>query len=119
MAQTFSIPATLEGVSRKKDRSVSIRFSSLMEVNNDDFATIDKLFQSSGHLVFSEREVTSKDIPTDKIDSDLKSPSERLRAVLYALHMQKTDDPSTFRQFYESSMEKFINRVKDELDNKE
>lgn len=114
-ASKITIPATLEGVTRRKDKSVSLRFSSLFEVSNEDFTELDKLFQTSGYLLFSEQKLTETDVPKEEIDGDLKSPSQRLRSVLYVYHMEHNGDPAKFRAFYESYMEKEIQRIKDNI----
>lgn len=117
MARTIQIPATLDSCNRKKDRSVSFKFTSLREVSTEDYMIMDSFFQNSGHLMFRENAFTEEDIPnTDVTNSDLKSSSQRLRSVLYAYHMQKDGDPAKFRSFYESTMEKYINKVKESLE---
>ena len=117
MSKVFTIPVTLEGANRTKDRSISLRFNSLFEVNNDDFAHLDTMYQSMGYLLFSERELNEKDIPDEDIkDTDLKTPSQRLRNILYVYHMEKDGEPAKFRQFYEITMEKYIDKIKQQLD---
>lgn len=46
-----------------------------------------------------------------------KTPSQRLRAVLYVLWERKGSN-GEFEVFYVASMEKFINRIKQELEDK-
>lgn len=117
MTEVITLPATLEGVTRKKDKSISIRFNSLFEVNNEDFAELDKLFQTGGYLLFAEKQLYKNDIPDEDInDSDLKSPSQRLRNILYVYHMEKDGDPAKFRAFYEQTMEKYITKIKESID---
>jgi hypothetical protein len=45
-----------------------------------------------------------------------KSPSQRLRDVLYVL-WEHRGSKGDFEQFYIASIEKVINRIKEELDN--
>lgn len=60
------------------------------------------------------------DYPTDEVlevekDLNTKSPSQRLRSVLYLLHKQRGEQ-NTFREFYEQQMEKIITAYKERLE---
>ena len=73
-----------------------------------------------GVFIFSETDVKVedlKDIPELKgeFKSD-KSPSQRLRNVLYVFYQQTHKDTDNFDEFYKRQMEKFIQVVKDKLD---
>jgi hypothetical protein len=114
----IELPVTLDSATRKKDRSVSLRFTTLFEVNHEDFGIIDNYHQTAGHLLFKANKFESDEVPTDDVSTDLKTPSQRLRAVLYVYHMQTNGDPAKFREFYDSTMEKYIIKVKEQLDDK-
>lgn len=114
----IELPVTLDSAVRKKDRSVSLRFTTLFEVNHEDFGIIDNYHQTSGHLLFKANKFEADEVPTDDVSTDLKTPSQRLRSVLYVYHMQTNGDPSKFREFYDSTMEKYIIKVKEQLDDK-
>lgn len=114
---TFQLPATLDSANRRKDKSIRISFSSLFEMSPEDFMEIDRELQSSGWIVFSPQAIKEDDVPVGEIaNPDLKSPSQRLRSVLYAYHMQEDGDAAKFREFYEAQMEKYISKVKEQLD---
>jgi hypothetical protein len=113
----ITVPSTLESINRKKDRSVSLRFSSLFEMSNEDFSRVDAMFQTSGYLLFSDEKLGTDDIPDEGISSsDLKSPSQRLRSVLFAYYKQTHDDASQFPSFYRAALEKYIEQIKDKLE---
>lgn len=112
----IELPCTLDGSNRRKDRSISLKFSTLFEVSNEDFAVIDLYHQTAGYLLFKANKFETDDVPTTDAPSDLKSPSERLRSILYVYHMQKDGDPAKFRTFYESTIEKYITKVKESID---
>lgn len=114
----ITVPCTLDSANRKKDRSVKFAFTTSREVPIDEYTVIDSLFQSSGWMMFSPNELSFDDIPKEDAPSDMKTPSQRLKDVLYVLHMQRNGDPAKFRLFYESALEKYINQVKDKLENK-
>ena len=73
-----------------------------------------------GMFVFSETDIKTedlKDIPELKgeFKSD-KSPSQRLRNILFVFFKQTHKDIDNFDAFYKTQMEKFISVVKDKLD---
>ena len=110
----------LDGYSRRKDRSVSIRFHT-QELTSADIMEIDAMCDSFGILYFRSGEKANRDelAEIDKVDltdfDNNKSQSQRLRAVLYKLH-QLTESPMDFRDFYLQETEKIINHYKSKLD---
>jgi hypothetical protein len=109
------IPVTLDSANRRKDRSVSLRFSSTLELGTADFAELDRLTPSTGWLLFAQNEFDEGDIPADEAPDDGKRPSQRLRAVLFIWWRTNTDQSEPFQRFYERWMERRIQAVKDEL----
>lgn len=111
---SITLPATLDAANRRKDRSVSLRFTSMLELQTGDFATIDTLHGASGHLLFAPVELHEEDIPKDPLPTSGKTPSQRLRAALFVLWEQTT--PGTdFDGFYKQRMERIIEAVKQEF----
>jgi len=58
------------------------------------------------------------EVPNEKAEVKGKSPSERLRAVLFVLYKQETEAGrviGTFESFKGDYMEKFIQSIKDKL----
>ena len=53
--------------------------------------------------------------PIQKLDEDEKSPSERLRAVLFIYWKQNTDQTQDFELFRRRWMKKTINAIKEQL----
>jgi hypothetical protein len=109
------LQAYLDGFSSRKDKSAGIRFST-QELSPQQFATLQEKNGDFGWLVFSPNEITMKDIPTEHAEDNTKTPSKRLRATLFVLWEQKGRPTGNFETFYTEQMEKFINRVKSELD---
>ena len=101
---------------RKADGSVKLEATTNYEVSTDDYMLMDTYRQKQGWLLFKENEFDDSDVPDDSAPSDTKSPSHRLRSVLYAYHMEHNNDPAKFRSFYEATMEKYIQQIKDKLD---
>lgn len=112
--------AVLDGYSRRKDRSVSLRFHT-QELTSRDIMDIDSMCDSFGILYFRPGEKLNADdlAELDKVDlSDMDNPktqSQRLRAVLYLLHQREAPEME-FRDYYYQQTEKIINHYKTKLD---
>jgi hypothetical protein len=109
------IPVTLDSANRRKDRSVSLQFSSTLELGTADFAELDRLTPSTGWLLFAQNEFDEGDIPADEAPDDGKSQAQRLRACLFVDWRSNTDQSEDFQAYYRRNMEGIINRVKDRL----
>ena len=115
---------TLDGVTRRKDKSLKISFITSLEQSSTELMEVDKLLDSSGVLYFKQSEGLSTDEITqiDKVVLDKpngRSKSERLRNALYILCKQKKgSDPKKeeFAEWYSNKMEKFIQHVIGQLD---
>lgn len=113
MGKTFSVPAVLEGISPLKDGGMSIRFHT-QEVKKTEQVTLLEYYQGFGWLQFSDSEV--KEPPIDKpLERGNKTPSQRLRAVLFVLWQQNYSDED-FDQWYRQRIEAIIDKVKESLE---
>jgi hypothetical protein len=115
----FSLPVTVDNVNMLKDRSVTCKVSTTQEISDQEFNLIHRAFQKEGWFLFSENRIDEADIPKDDAPSDLKTPSERLRAALYVLYRQETkgqDAPETFDEFYKRRMNKLIDFITAKLE---
>lgn len=116
MGKTFQVPATLEGVSLLKDGGVSVRFHT-NELPPSEKTLLTSYFQKFGWMLFSEQEHDEDTLNLEEIRKDTggKTPSQRLRSVLFILYQQSGQTDKTFEQFYAQQMERFINLVKQNL----
>jgi hypothetical protein len=112
----IQVPVVLGIPKRKTDGSVKLEAVTSYEVSTDDYMLMDSYRQKTGWLMFSENEFSDDDVPKDNAPSDLKSPSLRLRDVLYVYFMKTHDDASQFSNFYNAALEKYITQVKEKLD---
>lgn len=120
MNKVFQTPATVEGISTLRDGGLSVRLHT-QELNDKQTAEILSLNGKFGWFSLKETELTGKDLDgLEDVRKDLtgKSPSQRLRSVVFVAYKQKDDPSISFEQFYASKMEQFINFVKDNLDKK-
>lgn len=113
----LQVPATIEAVSTRADRTIKIVVGT-QELSSEDNAELMKLAHSMGYFLFKDSPVSEKevvDIPdfTPEYKGE-KSPSQRLRAALYVLWEQQGKQGG-FEQFYRERMEKLITFVKEKL----
>jgi len=109
----MKLEAILDGCTPRKDGSMSLRFVT-QEIPNNEKGAIIEFLNRFGWLLF----ITDPDfeeVPTQAPENDLKSPSERLRSVIYCKWKQD-GGVGDFNQFYRETMEKFISHVKSKLD---
>ncbi len=116
MKTAIQVPAILEGISLLKDGGVSVRYHT-NELTPSEKTELSKYFQQFGWMLFSPQEFDSDELELENIRKDTggKTPSQRLRAVLYVAYEQSGRTDKTFEQFYSEKMEQFINRVKGAL----
>ena len=114
----IKLSAIVESVRDRKDRSCLLSFGT-RELVNDEFNVLRDMRGLEGHLIFSAYEVQDAEIEkelTTQPSEEVKTPSQRLRAVLFVYWKQQvTTCPLTFNEFYNSKMEGIINSIKDRL----
>jgi len=111
----IKFPAYFTGFSSKADGSAGLRFST-QEITPDEFAELKRNLNTFGWLLFQENNYSINDLPEEDADEDIKSPSKRLRAVIYILSQQEGIPKDQFESYYREKMEKLIEWVKGKLD---
>ncbi len=111
----IKLPAYLVGFNRKGDRSVSCRFET-QEISTNDLIELDNHYEKFGWLMFQENDFNEKDIPTEQAEDKSKSPSKRLKNVLFVYSQQKGIQKNDFDRFYRVEIEKIIDHIKTKLD---
>jgi hypothetical protein len=115
----ITIPCTLDRYNRKKDRSVTLAFTSLLEISNEEFSVIDTFHQQSGHLLFRRNSFTNEDIPTEDVETDIaKSQATQVRDALWVLYRArgyKAEDKESWNLFYRRQMQLFKARILEEV----
>jgi hypothetical protein len=108
MAKTFQAPAILTRVSSLKDGGLSLGFAT-QELSNTDKVTAFEFIHQFGWLLFRENEFKPE-------NDETKSPSTRLRNVLFVYWDQRKKNKVDFDTFYRQEMNKIIEVVKDKLE---
>lgn len=114
MKKTIEVPARLNGVASKVDGSVAMRFESACEISAEEMTILFSHVRAQGFLLFAMDQFQESDIPKENAPSTEKSPSKRLRSVLY-VYWKENIDNGEFEVYYKKKMESIINSVKDRL----
>jgi hypothetical protein len=114
----LQIPATIESISSRVDGTWSLKVGT-QELDEESAKAVLALNRRLGYFIFKEsaiREADLVDIPesSPEFKGD-KTPSQRLRGVLYVL-WEQTKATKTFDEFYRMKMESIITWVKEKLD---
>ncbi len=116
----LQLPATIESINSRADGTWTLKLGT-QEINEEQSKAVIKLNRKLGWFIFKENPLKESDLvdipeiePEFKTD---KSPSQRLRGVLYVLwekkYKAKGDD---FDDFYKKQMEKIITWAKEKID---
>lgn len=117
--QAIQLPATFESLGSLKDGSFNLKFNT-GEISGEQFTVLKDYLQQYGWLLFKPSETAFTDTEIPEYDpayhDEKKSPSERLRAVLF-VRWQNT--PKEVRgewdTFYKKRIEQYINHEKEKL----
>jgi hypothetical protein len=117
---------TLDGVTRRPDLSISLRFRTVMEQSTLELSELDSIFQRHVLIAIKEEDNPFADVELEDLSNvnvDLydtsKSQSKRIRNVLWRLHEQELKRPPTkdeFSVFYNLKTEAIIEHYKKHLD---
>jgi len=113
------IAAQLESYRSLKDRTLKITFET-NELNSQELLGIAENINSFGYLAFkrepfSEKERQQIESLETNLEDNMKTPSQRLRAVLYRNYERDQQGFKSFATYYEHSMEKLIDHYKGKL----
>lgn len=112
------LPVSLNPLSRRKDKSVKMSFET-RELSPEETMALMALEGVEGWMCFSpNQENIDEDIPSEHVELGEKSPSQRLRNVLFVWYKQEVDVGryvGLFDTFRKEKMESIINTVKSKL----
>lgn len=106
--------AIITSLRSRADRSLGLNVST-PELTSEEKVAFMELQNINCNVVFAPTEEPVQEIINVKSEVNTKTPSQRLRAVLFIFYMQKgIKEP--FEEFYQKQMEKFINFIKEKLE---
>lgn len=116
---------TLDAVTRKKDKSITLRFTTQTEQSSEQLMEMDRVLNESGVMYFKPNgDLTTEEVEQlESVDLPIegKSKSQRLRNTLYVLYTQRPCSDKNlavycdFKQFYSRELEKIIEHYKQKL----
>lgn len=108
--------AQIDGVNAKKDRTLSVKIGT-QELTAEDSSYLFDLMGKQIWIGLAETPIEILDVPeiVPEMRGD-KTPSQRLRGLLYVLWDTKTDKQRTFPQFYEDYVSKLCEQLKAKLE---
>lgn len=109
------LPAVLNPISRRKDKSVKLSFET-RELRPDELLSLLALEGSEGYLMYApnEAEIDNSELPKEKASIGIKSPSELLSRALYAFYKQEEKEAKfvgTFKMFHDMYTEKYRQHI--------
>lgn len=110
----ITLPAYFTRFGSKSDGSASLGFST-QELSSDDFKAFKDDLNAFGTLVFRPNEMNIDDMPMEDVEDKSKTPSKRLRAVIF-LEWKQKEVKGDFEAYYREKMESIINVFKNRLE---
>jgi hypothetical protein len=115
------IPAQIEGIATRSDKTLKIVIGT-QEMPPDEAGRLFAMNQRLSYIAIKEENFESNEVKLieglDASGEDAKNrtPSQRLRAILYVLFKEDSRGHDSFDSFYSQHMEKLIQHFKDKLD---
>lgn len=118
MKTTTAIEATIDKLETMKDNTIKMRLYT-QELSAGEKLSLFNLQNKLCYAVFAHSDVSqlvkrASELRPPKVEAKGKSPSQRLRAVLY-VRFEQEGHTGDFDSFYNAEMEKMIERQKDFL----
>lgn len=108
----IKLPSYFIGFSSKSDGSASLRFAT-QELSAEDFAELKKHHNDFGWLIFAPQ-VSESDIPSEEVEEEGISSSERLRRRLFVFWKERVKE-GDFETWRKQQMEKIGQSYLDKL----
>ena len=113
------LPSQIESIASRKDKTVKVTIGT-QELTPSQAAEIFQLNQKFCYIAIKEETFTDDEVALlDNLKTDLeteKTPSQRLRAILYVNYQQKPEGYKDFATYYQAKMDKICEHFKSKLD---
>ena len=115
----ITLPAIIESIATRKDKTIRLTIGT-QELAPSDAATIFSMAGGYAYVAIKREDFAPwevKEMDELKADIDtIKSPSQRLRAILYRNWEQNAEGDKDFATYYMAAMEKLCQHYKNKLD---
>jgi len=121
MAKAIVIPAQIEGISTRADRTLKIVLST-QEMPPSEAGRLFALNQKMSYIAIKEESFQQSEVDmveglaVNPDDTKLRTPSQRLRAILYVSWKECDEGHPAFDSFYAQKIKRIITHYKDKLD---
>jgi hypothetical protein len=121
MAKPIFLASQIEGVSTRADHTLKVTIGT-QELSPEDAGRLFSLNRKLAYIVIKEETFNQSEIDAieqlvvDSNDIKQKTPSQRLRSVLYVLWTSDNGGHPTFDTFYNQKMEIIVQHFKNKLD---
>jgi hypothetical protein len=111
----LGFPILVDTLSTLKDGSIKVTMHT-RELSGEDAATLFNLRNKEGYAVLAEtlQEADQVEIPEATYSGVKKTPSQRLRSVIY-VRWEQLGSSSDFNKYYEQQIELIIDKYKERL----
>ena len=113
------LPAQIESITTRKDKTIRLTIGT-QELTPSDAAKVFYLNQQFCYMVIKPEPFTKEETESvNSLKADLsnaKTPSQRLRGILYLNYQQDSKGFQDFTTYYASEIEKICEHYKNKLD---
>lgn len=113
MSKAFSCPVIIGGVSTRSDGGLTVRMTT-PELNPEEMAAVFELQNCELKMFLKQDGADLSKLTEVKGQFDTKTPSQRLRAVLFIL-WKETDGTGSFEDFYRRRIDAIIDKIKEKF----
>jgi hypothetical protein len=117
--RVIMVGATLDSANRKKDGSVSVKFTSTHEMSTPDFSELDSQIRTCnvGFMFFVPNGMKVPEVPKEAApERGVKSLTERLYNALFVLwKLEGEQEGEEFESFRKRNMEQLLSFVKERI----
>jgi hypothetical protein len=113
----FQVPSYITKITTMRDRSLRLQVDT-QELKPDESAKVFDLYDKFGFFLFKDSDIKPEDLDIPDVKPEFKSdksPSQRLRGVIYRYFEQLDNHNIPFDDFYKKEMEKIIEHYKSKL----
>ena len=111
--KTISLPAIMLPPTIKTDGSLTLKLST-REVTSQEIKELVEYKGQEGWLLFQSNPIQVADIPKGNAETKQKTPSQRLRSVIF-VEWKQIGSRLDFDAYYKNRMESFIDSIKENL----